>query len=134
MILPGAMWAVVTLLLLLLLAADPDTHRGVCEEGGLPRGGANEQVLRLQLAASSRTSRRRTFYSEKKEEEGVAGEKVSLRQAEPSNNIPTSSLSSAVSGCRYLMGPMKEVVQGLGVTVEMEEGNRLQNDHSDSRT
>lgn len=66
MILPGAMWAVVTLL---LLAADPDTHRGVCEEGGLPRGGANEQVLRLQLAASSRTS-------EKKEEEGVAGGKL----------------------------------------------------------
>lgn len=124
------MWAVVTLL---LLAADPDTHRGVCEEGGLPRGGANEQVLRLQLAASSRTSRRRTFDGEKREEEGGAGEKVSLRQAEP-KNIPTSSLSLALSGCRYLMGPMKEVVQGLGVTVETGGGHRLKNDHSDSGT
>lgn len=45
MILLGTMWVVVT-----LLAADPDTHRGVCEEGGLPRGGVNEQVLSLQLA------------------------------------------------------------------------------------
>lgn len=33
----------------MLLAVDPDTHRGICEEGGLPRGGANEQVSSLQL-------------------------------------------------------------------------------------
>lgn len=32
-----------------LLAVDPDTHRGICEEGGLPRGGVNEQVFSLQL-------------------------------------------------------------------------------------
>lgn len=44
MILLGKMWVVVT-----LLAVDPDTHRGICEEGGLPRGGVNEQVFSLQL-------------------------------------------------------------------------------------
>lgn len=44
MILLGEMWVVVT-----LLAVDPDTHRGICEEGGLPRGGVNEQVFSLQL-------------------------------------------------------------------------------------
>lgn len=27
----------------------PDTHRGICEERGLPRGGVNEQVFGLQL-------------------------------------------------------------------------------------
>lgn len=58
-----------------LLAADPDTHRGVCKEGGLPRGGANEQVLCLQLPALSHTSQRRTVFCEKKKEEGV-GEKL----------------------------------------------------------
>lgn len=38
------MWVVVT-----LLAVDPDTYRGICEEGVLPRGGVNEQVFSLQL-------------------------------------------------------------------------------------
>lgn len=37
------------LLVVTLLAVDPDTHRGICEEGGLPRGGVNEQVFSLQL-------------------------------------------------------------------------------------
>lgn len=32
-----------------LLGVHPDTHRGIREEGGLPRGGVNEQVFRLQL-------------------------------------------------------------------------------------
>lgn len=40
----GKMWVVVS-----LLAVVPDTHRGICEEGGLPRGGVNEQVFSLQL-------------------------------------------------------------------------------------
>lgn len=66
------MWAVVTV----LLAADPDTHRGVCKEGGLPRGGANEQVLRLQLAALSHASRRRTVDCEQKEIERGVDEKL----------------------------------------------------------
>lgn len=44
MVLLGKMLVVVT-----LLAVDPDTHRGICEEGGLPRGGVNEQVFSLQL-------------------------------------------------------------------------------------
>lgn len=43
-ILMGEMQVVVA-----LLAVDPDTHRGICEEGGLPRGGVNEQVFSLQL-------------------------------------------------------------------------------------
>lgn len=37
------------LVVVTLLAAHPDTHRGICEEGGLPRGGVNEQVFSLQL-------------------------------------------------------------------------------------
>lgn len=37
------------LVVVTLLAVDPDTHRGICEEGGLPRGGVNEQVFSLQL-------------------------------------------------------------------------------------
>lgn len=36
------------LFVVMLLAVDPDTHR-ICEEGGLPRGGVNEQVFSLQL-------------------------------------------------------------------------------------
>lgn len=32
-----------------LLAALPDTHRSICEERGIPGGGVNEQVFRLQL-------------------------------------------------------------------------------------
>lgn len=40
----GKMWVVV-----MLLAVDPDTHRGICEEGSLPRGGVNEQVFSMQL-------------------------------------------------------------------------------------
>lgn len=43
-ILLGKMLVVVT-----LLAVDLDTHRGICEEGRLPRGGVNEQVFSLQL-------------------------------------------------------------------------------------
>lgn len=36
-------------------AAVPDTHRGFCKEGGLPRGGGNEEVLSLQLEGFNQT-------------------------------------------------------------------------------
>lgn len=32
-----------------------DTHRGVCEEGGLPGGGVNEEVFSLQLGGLKQT-------------------------------------------------------------------------------
>lgn len=41
---PGKMWVVVS-----PPAVVADTHRGIGEEGGLPRGGANEQLFGLQL-------------------------------------------------------------------------------------
>lgn len=41
------------LVVVTLLAVDPDTHRGICEEGGLPRGGVNEQVFSLQLGGEN---------------------------------------------------------------------------------
>lgn len=44
----GSFWGLVQVVVT-LLAVHPDTHRGICEEGGLPRGGVNEQVLSLQL-------------------------------------------------------------------------------------
>lgn len=43
------------LVVVTLLVVDPDTHRGICEEGGLPRGGANEQVFSLQLVGQNHT-------------------------------------------------------------------------------
>lgn len=49
-ILLGKMLLVVT-----LLAVDPDTHRGICEEGRLPRGGVNEQVFSLQLVGQNQS-------------------------------------------------------------------------------
>lgn len=36
-------------------AVGPDTHRGICEEGGLPRGGGNEEVFSLQLEGLNQT-------------------------------------------------------------------------------
>lgn len=33
----------------------PDTHRGICKEGGLPRGRVNEQVFSLQLLGLKQT-------------------------------------------------------------------------------
>lgn len=44
------MWGVVR-----LLAVVPDTHRGICKEGGLPRGRVNEQVFSLQLVGLKQT-------------------------------------------------------------------------------
>lgn len=38
-----------------LLAVVPDTHRGICKEGGLPRGRVNEQVFSLQLLGLKQT-------------------------------------------------------------------------------
>lgn len=47
----GHVWEVVR-----LLAVAPDSHRGICEEGGLPRGGAGEEVFRPQLVVKSDSS------------------------------------------------------------------------------
>lgn len=52
---PSISWGLM-LVVVSLLAAHPDTHRGICEEGGLPRGGANEQVFSLQLVRQKNES------------------------------------------------------------------------------
>lgn len=148
------------------MAVGPDTDRGICEEGGLPGGGADEQVFSLQLAGGNRAIFLGWAHKvAARNELSVTLRPLFFPHGRPScthrtllgaKKNPHLSFSFALLiiirvslylrlFC-HLIGPVKEVVQRLGVTAKTKRShnsNRLnpfgivkteQEDHIKSKT